>query len=247
MNEKNFIETAKKTMPVISIVSIEKERIKIDKVQDYYRIFVKLLKSEEPFLRDKEHLWVMGINKEGYTSCVYIVALGVKKIALAATMEFFRAALQFQSSKIVIAHNQIEETKLQATEIDLDYTNKIYHKAKSLDIELIDHIIIGNESLSSEQAVYYSYKETNLLEFIKQDITYKTVDEASEELEREKQDREEEGRERGEKDKAVDVARELLKNNIDISIIISSTGLSKQHIEEIDKAQKLFENIDDNY
>ncbi len=247
MTKEDFIESEKNMIPVISIMRTEKERIKIDKVEDYYQIFLQLFKSEETFLRNKKHFWVIGINKEGYTSCIYIAALGIKKIALTTAIEPFKAALEFKSTKVIIAHNQIEEGILQADAIDLEYTNKVYHKAKSLDIELIDHMIIGHESLSSKKPEYYSYKEKHLIEFIKQDITYKTVDEASEELEREKQDREEEGREKGEKDKAIDVARKLLKSNVDISIIVSCTGLSKQRIEEVDKAQKLFESIDENY
>jgi len=43
----------------------------------------------------------------------------------------------------------------------------------------------------------------------------------------------EEGREEGEKKKAIEVAKTLLKNNIDIQIIATSTGLSISEIEDL--------------
>ena len=244
-NSKENLERG--TMKVISITSIEKERVKIEKTEDYYRIFVKLLNSEEAFLRNKEHLWVLGIDDSGYTSCVYIAALGIQKIVVSTAMDLFRAALQFQAHKIVIAHNQLEQTPPQAKPKDLNYTNKMYYKAKNLNIELIDHIIINNESLVSEKPVYYSYKEMNLIEFIKQDITYKTVEEAHSILEREKKDYASDkkregikkgkviGNREGRQERDIEIVRNMLTDNIDINIISKYTDTCLEDIDIIKK------------
>jgi len=237
----------KETMKVISITSIEKERVKIEKTEDYYEIFVKLLNSEELFLRSKEHLWVLGIDNAGYTSCVYIAALGIQKIVVSTAMDLFRAALQFQADKIVIAHNQVEQTPPQAKPKDLNYTNQMYHKARHLSIELIDHIIINTESLVSEKPVYYSYKEMNLIEFIKQDITYKTVEEAHFILEREKKDYATDknlegirkgktiGNREGRQQRDIEIIRNMLVDNIDVYIISKYTDTCIEDIVSIKK------------
>lgn len=52
-NEKS---DEKDTMPVISITTFEKNRVKIETIEDYYDIFVSLFKSEKAFLRKQEHL-----------------------------------------------------------------------------------------------------------------------------------------------------------------------------------------------
>jgi len=52
------------------------DKIKIDKVKDYYDLFVSMLKIENEDLHTDEHLWVLGIDKTGYSVCAYIVILG---------------------------------------------------------------------------------------------------------------------------------------------------------------------------
>ena len=246
-NKEETRDLDKDTMKVISITSAEKERIKIEGIEDYYKIFVKLLNSEETFLRNKEHLWVLGIDDSGYTSCVYIAALGIRTMVVSTAMDLFRVALQFQSQKIVIAHNQLEQITPESEDEYSDYTNKIYHQAKSLDIELIDHIVINNESLVSEKPIYYSYKERNLINIIKQDITYKTVAEAHVILEIEKNDyaadKKREGIKRGKtrgnkegrQEREVEIIRTMLIDNIDINFISKHTDTCLENIEAIKK------------
>ena len=43
----------------------------------------------------------------------------------------------------------------------------------------------------------------------------------------------EQGKEVGEKQKAIDIAKKLLKQNVDINIIIASTDLTLNEIEEL--------------
>ena len=74
------------------------------------------------------------------------------------------------------------------TETDFDITNSTYHKAESLGLELVAPVIISNLSIDSKEPLYYSYLEHNMVAFVKQDITYKTVNESRDELDREKDD-----------------------------------------------------------
>ena len=43
----------------------------------------------------------------------------------------------------------------------------------------------------------------------------------------------EQGIEQGENKKSIEIAKALLQNNVDINIIINSTGLSKEKIESL--------------
>ena len=45
----------------------------------------------------------------------------------------------------------------------------------------------------------------------------------------------EKGLEKGERKKQIEVAKKLLENKIDIDIIIKTTGLTKEEIENIDE------------
>ena len=244
-NNEECSDLRKDTMKVIFITSIE--RVKIEKVEDYYKIFVKLMNLEEPFLRNKEDLWVLGIDDSGYISCAYIIESGIKKIFLSTAMDLFRVALQVQSHKIVIAHNQLAETTPQSEYEDQDYTNKIYHQAKSLDIELIDHIIINNESLVSDEPIYFSYKEGRVINAIAEDMTYKTVAEAHAVLEIERKDylfdKKREcikkgrriGNKEGRRERENEIIRTMLIDDVDINFITKHTDRCLEDIEAIKK------------
>ena len=212
-------------MKVVSIMSMEQSRVKIAKIEDAYRIFTTLLKYEDEFLYDKEHLWVLAIDEKGYASCAYIAALGLERINMANAFDLFKVSLNYDVKKIIIAHNQIEAGEPRPQEIDLDYTNRIWHKARIINVELEDHIIITKDSLYSKEPIYYSYKEHGLIEIIAKDMKYKSLDESKEVIEKEKQDAID--------DAVIEVVKSMLANNEDISKIIKYTGLSQKEINNI--------------
>ena len=56
----------------------------------------------------------------------------------------FGTALKAMASSIVIAHNH-PSNNLQPSEADLDLTKKIKEAGKLLDINLLDHLILGTD------------------------------------------------------------------------------------------------------
>jgi DNA repair protein RadC len=56
----------------------------------------------------------------------------------------FGTALKAMASSIVIAHNH-PSNNLQPSDADLDLTKKIKEAGKLLDINLLDHLILGTD------------------------------------------------------------------------------------------------------
>ena len=81
-------------MKLVYLKLMEKDKIKIDKITDYYELFVKMLKTEDKELQPHEHLWVLGIDAQGYSTCVYVVSIGYSNFSIAHPMKIFRMALQ---------------------------------------------------------------------------------------------------------------------------------------------------------
>ena len=79
----------KSQMDIVSIMKFQKERVKIEKVEDYYRIFQNMLKSEDSVFHSIEHFWILGIDKFGYSTCAYIVALGTKEMGYVNCIRYF--------------------------------------------------------------------------------------------------------------------------------------------------------------
>ena len=221
----------------------EWNQVKIDKVKDYYELFVKMLKIEDEKLHTSEHLWVLGIDEAGYSACVYVVTIGYPNFFNVAPTRLFKTALQHNSVKIIIAQSKPDAGKLGVTPTDLELTNLVYHKAEILGLELVDHIVISNSSIKSKKPLYCSHLENGAMCFVQTDMTYKSYKDIEPEIEKAREEfgadkfieGEAKGKDIGKREEKIDIAKNLLKNNVSIDIIISSTGLSKKDIMKIKK------------
>ncbi len=209
------------------VEEIETPHIKIEKIEDYYNLFVSMLKTEDEMFYQKEHAWILGINEKGYTTCCYLIGLGSENFISISASILFRVSLFYNCTKIVLAHHHCDYKPIINSAEDLSFTSKVYHQAKLLGIELFDHIILSLESLESKNPVYLSYKNHNMLDIIANDTYYKTYGEMENIVKQELK--------ATIKQEKMTIAKKLLLKNIDIQIIIETTGLSKKKIEKIQK------------
>lgn len=77
-----------------------------------------------------------------------VISIGTLDAAILQAREVFRPALEYGAAAIIIAHNHPSGV-LKATKADAEVTNKLIEAGKILDIELLDHLIIGNNRYSS--------------------------------------------------------------------------------------------------
>ncbi len=227
------------------IRKLKVKKIKINSVEDYFYVFKKLLQAEDKILQKKEHVWLMGIDEDGYIACVYIVALGRRNAVSISASDIFKIALIKDSQKIILAHNHPIKGKIEYSEDDLAYTSRIYHQGLIVGLELIDHIIISPESLTSEIPVYYSFIKNKLMDIIYQDAAYEPYFRIKNRLDAKEykhgQEMKQEGREEGEAiglekgqlKRNIEIARNLLAMNMSVEMIMQATGLTAVEIEEI--------------
>jgi DNA repair protein RadC len=127
---------------------------------------------------------------------------------------------------------------LKPSAIDIDLTDHLFQVGRILNINVLDHLIISTKS-------YMSFADTKLLEKLAESPKYVPPFEQIERIRaEEKKIREEavrvaeekgikKGEIRGEKKKAIEMARILKQKGVDIAIIIESSGLTKKEIEKI--------------
>lgn len=228
-NQNEHLKTENKKMKINYLTTIQKNQMKINNGSDAYLIFTSLLAHEENLSIDKEHLWLLAIDENAYVCSAYLLATQLDNIKTLNASDLFRDAIKHDAKKIIIGHNQTNCGKFTVDTEELDYTSEIYHKARILGIELCDHIIINKESLTSSTPIYYSYSENRFMEFIEQDPTYKTVSEAHAEIEREKQDCYEHGKE----DKTQEIVESLLSKGLDLIDTAEYSNVSVQKVREI--------------
>ncbi len=88
-----------------------------------------------------------------------MVSLGTKNSTLADPSEIFRAAIVANAAGLIISHNHPSGDPTPSAN-DIKFTKNIRDAAKILNIELFDHLIIGDES---RQDKLYSFQENGFI------------------------------------------------------------------------------------
>ncbi|MGB3948910.1 MAG: JAB domain-containing protein [Bacteroidia bacterium] len=127
------------------------EGISITTSVEVHAIFAALLKQKPKFERDKEHLWVAGLNRRNRIIYIDLVSVGSTHGTIAEAREIFRMAIHKSASSIVLVHNHPSGNREPSPQ-DKVITTKIKEAGKVLGIELLDHVIITPTE-------YYSFKD----------------------------------------------------------------------------------------
>lgn len=126
------------------LVSLHPEdRAKIGSPRDVYN----LLSAEMSFF-DQEHLRVLLLNTKNDVLGVREVYIGNVDSAVVRVAEVLRPAIRENCPSIILAHNHPSGDPTPSPE-DILVTRRIRTSAELMDIELLDHIIIGNQSFTS--------------------------------------------------------------------------------------------------
>lgn len=136
---------------------IKSKKIKIDDPAKVVNILSDILSAENELDRDKEHFWVVGLKTNGMIKYIELVFLGSLNESVAHPREIFRTAIYYSVNSIIIAHNHPSE-EINPSSADNIVTRRIVEAGKLLDILVLDHVIVGNET-----GDYFSYKEKGLL------------------------------------------------------------------------------------
>ncbi|MFN0275155.1 MAG: DNA repair protein RadC [Chitinophagales bacterium] len=111
----------------------------------------------EPLLSDLPHeeFWVLHLNKANKIISKERLSSGGVSATVVDVKMIMKSAVENLSSGIVVCHNH-PSGNLQPSEQDVQLTKKIKDASNSLDIVLIDHIIIAEKS-------YYSFADSGML------------------------------------------------------------------------------------
>ena len=101
-----------------------------------------------------EHLQVVCLNTRRRLIAIENVAQGTLDQVIMHPREVFSVAIARRASAIILAHNH-PSGDCTASESDIKVTREIMRAAQLLKIELVDHVIIGQESHASLKALGY--------------------------------------------------------------------------------------------
>ena len=105
---------------------------------------------------DREAIVVLNLNVKGKPINASITSLGTLNSSIAHPREVFKVAMLSNASKIICFHNH-PSGNLKCSKEDENITNRLKECGEILGIELVDHIIIGDND------TYFSFKENCMM------------------------------------------------------------------------------------
>ena len=96
----------------------------------------------------EEYVYILCLNVRGSVIGVHEISHGDVNCAIVSPRAVFLRAILNNSSSIIMIHSHPSE-ECDPSEEDLKITERIKNAGEILDIRLLDHIIVGNESFYS--------------------------------------------------------------------------------------------------
>lgn len=133
----------------------ESEMIKRSKISSSKDVFEYMLTKldNKPY----EEFWVLLLNRANNVISREMISIGSLTASLADPRKIFKLALEKLAAGIILCHNH-PSGNLKPSESDIQLTKKLFNAGKFLDINVLDHIIIGENA-------YYSFADEGLMSF----------------------------------------------------------------------------------
>ena len=122
---------------------INKENIKIKDAKDVAKLLMNELKYEK-----REVVKVILLNSKNIVLKIKDISYGGTNFAMIEPKEILAEAIKLQAPKIIMVHNH-PSGDVTPSKADFNITDRIYEAAGILGIQLLDHIIIGNNQYES--------------------------------------------------------------------------------------------------
>lgn len=105
---------------------------------------------------DREKFVVACLDTKNQPVNISVVSIGSVNSAIVHPREVFKVAMLSNASKIICFHNH-PSGNLQCSKEDENITNRLKECGEILGIELVDHIIVGDND------TYFSFKENCMM------------------------------------------------------------------------------------
>ena len=110
-----------------------------------------------------EKFWVLCLNRKNRLLCpAEEVTSGTAGSTLVHAREVFRTAIKEAASAVVCVHNHPSGDPAPSA-ADIRVTRTLREAAKTIDIALLDHVIVGTTAADPTGLGHYSFRDTGVL------------------------------------------------------------------------------------
>jgi len=138
----------------IQLKAVSELSIRMSKTSNYKKVQVKStsqvanMVSEEMRFEKREIVKLFLLNSKNEILKIVDIALGGTSFANVSVKEIIGEALKIKAPRIILIHNHPTGDSTPS-ERDIHFTDTLYNAAAMFEIELLDHIVIGNGNYKS--------------------------------------------------------------------------------------------------
>jgi len=146
--ENNTKKESSKRVNIVSLKLVKESSILYQKrsirsPQEGYEFIREFLED-----KDREHFIVVSLDTKNQPTNINISSIGTLNAALIHPREIFKAAIVSNACSIMCFHNHPSGDATESRE-DIEVTKRLVESGKILGIDLLDHIIVGDDTFTS--------------------------------------------------------------------------------------------------
>jgi DNA repair protein RadC len=111
---------------------------------------------------EKECLIAIMLDRKNRAKDFALISLGTATGSLVHPREVFRPVIAAAATALVLVHNHPSGDPAPSS-ADLQVTRRLREAAQAVDVQLIDHVIVGTRQGDPAGRGYYSFREAGLL------------------------------------------------------------------------------------
>ena len=135
----------------------DKGPLPFDSPEHVHRYFLPIASGLEV-----EKFWVLCLNRKNYLIRHFEITSGTASNSLVHPREVFREAIRLSASSIIAVHNHPSGDPSPSA-ADIKITRQLKKASDIVQIELLDHIILGTASRDPSNRGYYSFRDASIL------------------------------------------------------------------------------------
>ena len=111
---------------------------------------------------DQEQMWAILLNRRNRPIGRQLCSVGTGHNALATPVILFRAAILASAAGVILAHNHPSGIP-EPSSADMRVARQLKEAARTVEIDLLDFIILGSRAADPAGLGYYSFRTAGLL------------------------------------------------------------------------------------
>ena len=110
----------------------------------------------------QEGFYVILLDRKNHPLGRVLVTLGTLTSSLVHPREVFRPAILASAAAVILAHNHPSGDPSPSA-ADIQVTRQLRDASRALDIEILDHVIVGSKESDPTRVGYYSFRDAGMI------------------------------------------------------------------------------------